>query len=90
MLFAESVGGGYSETPVYQRLAEWGGRNYLPTEHISKEITGFLGAPSENEGVNTEDIETQVCENIYDWWISGKSYKEWYADKFLQQEIEFE
>lgn len=55
-----------------------------------RRTAGFLGAPSENEGVNTEDIETQVCENIYDWWISGKSYKEWYADKFLQQEIEFE
>lgn len=66
------------------------GRNYLPTERISKETAGFLGAPSENEGVNIEELETQVCENIYDWWISGKSYKEWYADKFLQQEIEFE
>lgn len=90
MLFAESVGGGYNKTSVYQQLTEWGGRDYLPTEHISKETAGFLGAPSENEGVNIEDVETQVCENIYDWWISGKSYKEWYADKFLQQEIEFE
>lgn len=55
-----------------------------------RRTAGFLGAPSENEGVNIEELETQVCENIYDWWISGKSYKEWYADKFLQQEIEFE
>ena len=26
---------------------------------------------------------------LYDWWISGKSYKEWYADKFLQTKLEF-
>lgn len=25
MLFAESVGGGYNETSVYQQLTEWGG-----------------------------------------------------------------
>ena len=81
---------GDNKANVYQTITEWGGRDYLPTEHISKETAGFLGAPSENEGVNIEDVETQVCENIYDWWISGKSYKEWYADKFLQQEIEFE
>lgn len=31
------------------------------------------------EGV-TED---ETAENIYDWWTSGKSYKKWYADKFL-------
>lgn len=28
-------------------------------------------------------------EDMFDWWISGKSYKEWYADKYLQQKIEF-
>lgn len=77
------------QMPVHQLIC-WGGREYLPLEHISKETEGFLGAPSENEGVNIEEVENQVCENIYDWWISGKSYKEWYADKFLQQEIKFD
>ena len=33
--------------------------------------------------------EDLIAENIYDWWISGKSYKEWYADKFLQTKLEF-
>lgn len=27
---------------------------------------------------------------MFDWWISGKSYKKWYADKFLQQKINFD
>lgn len=31
--------------------------------------------------------ERQVCENIFDWWISGKSYERWYADKFLQGKL---
>ena len=32
----------------------------------------------------TEEQENEIAENIYDWWISGKSYKKWYTDKFLQ------
>ena len=36
-----------------------------------------------------EQKEDLIAENIYDWWISGKLYKEWYADKFLQTKLEF-
>lgn len=46
----------------------------------------FLFSPSGEDagGADKEDI---IAENIFDWWISGKSYKEWYADKFLQQKL---
>lgn len=37
----------------------------------------------------TEEQENEIAENIYDWWISGKSYKKWYAEKFLQKKLEF-
>ena len=37
----------------------------------------------------TEEQENEIAENIYDWWISGKGYKQWYAEKFLQQKIDF-
>lgn len=50
----------------------------------------FLNNPSVKiytEGNNEEDI---IAENIFDWWISGKSYKKWYADKFLQLKIDFD
>lgn len=50
----------------------------------------FLDSPSVNvttEGLNEEDI---IAENIFDWWISGKSYNKWYADKFLQLKLKFE
>lgn len=37
----------------------------------------------------TEDQENEIAENIYDWWISGKSYKRWYAEKFQQMKFDF-
>ena len=33
--------------------------------------------------------EDEIAENIFEWWISGKSYKEWYADTFLQLKLNF-
>lgn len=37
----------------------------------------------------TEEQENEIAENIYDWWISGKSYKRWYAEKFKQMKLDF-
>ena len=37
----------------------------------------------------TEEQENEIAENIYDWWISGKSYKQWYAEKFQQMKLDF-
>lgn len=34
--------------------------------------------------------EEEICSNIFDWWISGKSYTKWYAEKFLQQSFDFD
>ena len=36
----------------------------------------------------TEEQENEIAENIYDWWISGKSYKQWYAEKFQQLKLD--
>lgn len=36
-----------------------------------------------------EEQENEIAENIYDWWISGKSYKQWYAEKFQQLKLDF-
>ena len=35
----------------------------------------------------TDEQETEIAENIYDWWISSKPYKQWYAEKFQQQDL---
>ena len=47
---------------------------------------GFLDSQS-GEYAGLADQEDQIAENIFDWWISGKSYEKWYADKFLQQKL---
>ena len=49
----------------------------------SVERSGFSQSSS-SDRLTDEQREDLIAENIYDWWISGKSYKKWYADKFLQ------
>ena len=48
-----------------------------------RETIGFSQGSS-SDRLTDEQREDLIAENIYDWWISGKSYKRWYADKFLQ------
>lgn len=55
--------------------------------HTNKWVAGFSGGSS-SDGL-TEEQELEIAENIYDWWISGKSYKKWYAEKFLQGKLDF-
>lgn len=38
----------------------------------------------------TKEQENEIAENIYDWWISGKSYKQWYEEKFQQMKLKFD
>ena len=33
--------------------------------------------------------EDEIAEVIFDWWISGKPYKQWYAERYLQLKIDF-
>ena len=54
----------------------------------SVERNGFSQSSS-SDRLTDEQNEDLIAENIYDWWISGKSYKKWYADKFLQLKFEF-
>ena len=52
-----------------------------------RETIGFSGSSSSDR--LTEEQENEIAENIYDWWISGKSYKQWYAEKFQQLKLDF-
>lgn len=58
-----------------ERSAMWG------------ETIGFSSGSSSDR--LTEEQENEIAENIYDWWISGKSYKKWYAEKFQQLKLDF-
>ena len=37
----------------------------------------------------TDEQEDEIAENIYNWWISGKAFDKWYAEKFTQKKIDF-
>jgi len=41
-------------------------------------------------GGQNEPSEDEIAEKIFSWWISGKSYKKWYADTYLQLKFDFE
>lgn len=58
------------------------------TRHTGKGKNGFSNGSS-SDGL-TDEQEREIAENIYDWWISGMSYKKWYAERFLQYELEFD
>lgn len=51
---------------------------------------GFSNSPA-SDGVDAGQwSEDEIAEAIFDWWISGKPYKQWYAEKYLQQQINFD
>jgi len=50
----------------------------------------FLDSPSISGVAEGKDKEDIIAENIFDWWVSGKSYNKWYSEKFIQQKINFE
>lgn len=70
---------------------------FLPKGHLEEGLATSNGASlatvfSDGSSPDrlTEEQEDEIAENIFDWWISGKPYKKWYADKFLQQKLNFE
>jgi len=66
-------------------------RGLEPTSQ-QRNLGGFSASPSADgavEGVY-EPTEDEIAEKIFDWWISGKTYAEWYADTFLQLKINFD
>ena len=68
---------------------------FLPKGYLESDTKRANGTkcgrkPSCGGGISdnlTDEQETEIAENRYDWWISGKSYKQWYADKFQQQDL---
>lgn len=66
-------------------------RKTRPTKEPTMGYGEFSGIPASDaspvQGVNmTED---EIAEAIYDWWVSGKAYKVWYAENYLQQRLDF-
>lgn len=51
---------------------------------------GFSDSPAAGGVATGQWTEDEIAEAIFDWWISGMPYKKWYADKYLQQKIDFD
>lgn len=50
----------------------------------------FSNGSADNAAVEqSEETERQIAEKIFDWWFSGKSYREWYSYTFKELKINF-
>lgn len=43
-----------------------------------------------NGGLYDKQTERIIAEQVIDWWISKKSFDQWFAEKFLQQKLDFD
>lgn len=57
-----------------------------------RDMGGFSDSPSLNDirGGQNEPTEDEIAELIFDWWVSGKAYSKWYADKYMQLKFDFD
>lgn len=84
----------YGQDPqeTEKRPLHQNGGGYFPSLRESTQVYGAdrgFSECSSSDCLTEGQREDLIAENIYDWWISGKSYKKWYADKFLQLKFEF-
>lgn len=91
-------GGGLSEIRIQEKSLQRTGFKHplnsyqkdiwraIPKERMERNVDANHRGGGISDNL-TEEQENEIAENIYDWWISGKSYKQWYAEKFLQQDL---
>nr|DAL17133.1 MAG TPA_asm: phosphoadenosine-phosphosulfate reductase [Caudoviricetes sp.] len=79
--------------PTFRICKQWMRTNdnweTCKTKHGNMETCRCGFSDSSSSDRLTEEQENEIAENIYDWWISGKSYKQWYAEKFQQMKLDF-
>ena len=76
--------------PTFRICKQWVRTNdnwKTKQRNMESRSTGFSSSSSSDR--LAEEQENEIAENIYDWWISRKSYKKWYAEKFLQLKLDF-
>ena len=75
-------------TPTHSKTTM--GQQTHNTSLRQERCSGFSESPASGGVDAGQWTEDEIAEAIFDWWISGKPYKQWYSDKYLQQEIEFD
>ena len=87
------MGGGIrgAAMPTFRICKQWMQKNcnWETKKHGSRVLVAPGFSSSSSSDRLTEEQENEIAENIYDWWISGKSYKQWYVEKFQQMKFNF-
>lgn len=79
--------------PTFRICKQWMRTNdnweTCKTKHGNMETCRCGFSDSSSSDRLTEEQENEIAENIYDWWISGQSYRQWYTEKFQQMKLDF-
>lgn len=75
--------------PTFRICKQWMQTSSNLRQNKDGELPQHEFSDSSSSDRLTEEQENEIAENIYDWWISGKSYKRWYAEKFQQMKLTF-
>lgn len=75
--------------PTFRICKQWMQTSSNLRQNKDGELPQHEFSDSSSSDRLTEEQENEIAENIYDWWISGKSYKRWYAEKFQQMKFDF-
>lgn len=59
------------------------------SENKQRPPGGFSDSHASNGDGAWQDDEDEIAENIFEWWISGKAYAQWYSEKFEQLKLDF-
>lgn len=54
-----------------------------------RELWGNRIGPDGNKKMLDKQSENEIAETIFEWWMSGKPYKQWYSEKCLQLKLNF-
>lgn len=96
----ERICGGMFHSPTYlgssppTDTARHSKRSICPTTFGKRRNTGIWCSAGFSDGSLsdrlTEEQENEIAEAIYDWWISGKSYKQWRAENRQWLRLDFQ
>lgn len=79
---------------VWRQIQNWGGAKDLskttPRNMVGKFLDSDNGEASAVVAEYDEAMEREIAEAIFDWWISKKSFKQWFAETYQQQKLDLD
>lgn len=87
--FKKNISGGTSNATSFRATIAEDCSENKPYRNATEKVTSGFSDSSSSDSL-TEEQQNEIAENIFDWWVSGKSYKQWYAEKFLQTKLDLD